>query len=1655
MSKTVNPLKILLALLLIAAIVTGILPIIPQSTAQAANGKIVVIDPGHGMDDIGCTGIGGKTEASVNAGLAYNTAKKLQAKGYTVYLTHKVDKWISGATDIPVLLTYYSSKYDFETELAPTANSLAPDLYISIHNNSYTSSSAKGTEVYYTSRQNSTYLPRSKDLASIMLNQLTSLGFTSNRGVKDFVDSTGRDGPIRHMLCPAVVLECGFLTNQSDYNYITSATGTNNIATKIATGVDDFIAKYPQKIQHDQIPPTISGDIELGTTDPTQAMQFAVSASGVTDSGSGISTVEFHVWPQATGWGNSKKIIFSAAQVSGTNNWAAYIDLNRFDNGLYPYVIELHAMDVAGNKAKLGSTIINRAAADSTISASGLSFGATNPCYADGMAVVVSGVSAARGIQNVEVVAYNPASRRSTTALYTASNAGNGNWAVYFNIANHNNVYGYYNFDVYVKDTTGSRVKVLTTKTIAIAKDTTGPTASKLVFGAANPTTENAFAVQVQGVSDPSGVASVSFKIWHESDGAGKAVTVNGANAGNDTWAAYFSTSAFAGRTGTYVFQAIGVDGKGNRSVMKQSSIRIATDTVPPTISSVSLGASSPTYANGFAMVAQASDNIGIDYVQFAVWKASDGYATRKIYRAADVGKGSWAAYYPITGSGDYKVRAWVVDAAGNTTASSDVPITIGHDAAPPTVGSISFGTTSPTEAEGFAVVASNVQDSLSGVKSVSLEIYRQADGAASKKVIPMSKSSNNNWASYFNIATCGGKHGTYIFNVVTTDNRGNTGVAKHGSVVVNQDKTGPQIGDISFGTNSPTVAQGFAVVANNISDINGLSSVKIEVWNNAAGAANKKVYTATSSNGRDYAIYFTMSQFGYAKGNYTFKVIATDGKGNTSSKASVLNVGSVEGLPTSNGISLGASSPTTSTAMALSVTNIQSAAGIQKVEIAAWSNNNGQDDLTWYKCSQSGQNNWSTYFNTAAHGYDTGIYLFEAYVTDRNGLKVCVAQNRIAIQHTPATSSGISLGAANPTKETAFAVVANKVTSPYGLKSVSAKIWAENLGAAYAKTYTMAPDGKGNYSLFYTTSQQDYACGKYYIEVYTTDGLNRQDKVASTTITVDKNTSLTNMVALSIGAVNPAKTNGFAMVATNVTSPVGVKNVQFKVWPSSAPAAAYTYNATHNGKGNWAAYLSVGNHGNQYGEYVIQAIGIDQKGVSNIMGVERITLINPSYHDILGTSDATRAQMINYFKSKATFPSFYGMTLEQFVDIYIQEAAAEGIKADIAFAQMIHETNFLKYTGDVKIEQFNFAGIGATGGVHGNSFPDVRTGVRAQIQHLHAYASTASLNNPCVDPRYDIVVKAYGHGCAPTIEMLSEKWATGATYGNKIVEFLNAILASGTTATSAAYNAAILTDPEENILDAAATEEIAEPEKEAPPEIVDTPEDEPVGDSTNEASEPDNSNIMGESAVSEQQVVDYLLQIWQSQNDADRIHELYGISTQEFVAQYWAEAAAEGVKPEVAFADMLLSTNGLQFNGVVQPQMYNFDSSADEHSNLISYPDLSTGIRAHVQRLKCLSSRLDCNNEIVDQLWSPEARGTAPSLETLAISRGKNTAYAGMWLEKITELATFEKTADTNTTEPVPPETEVEVEAATPPPSLDHNQEAGLPTVPSGDQTK
>ena len=179
--------------------------------------------------------------------------------------------------------------------------------------------------------------------------------------------------------------------------------------------------------------------------------------------------------------------------------------------------------------------------------------------------------------------------------------------------------------------------------------------------------------------------------------------------------------------------------------------------------------------------------------------------------------------------------------------------------------------------------------------------------------------------------------------------------------------------------------------------------------------------------------------------------------------------------------------------------------------------------------------------------------------------------------------------------------------------------------------------------------------------------------------------------------------------------------------------------------------------------------------------------------YKILGKSNTSIDQMVRYYnkKSPIAYPSEKlgkggAPDIRTMATIFYEEAEKENIKAEVVWAQTMKETGYFKFGGQVKIEQFNFAGIGALdGGAAGASFPNVRTGVRAQIQHMKAYADATitknTLSSPCVDPRFDLVNPK---GSAPYVEWLGQKenpggygWATGKEYGIDIVEMIQTLM--------------------------------------------------------------------------------------------------------------------------------------------------------------------------------------------------------------------------------------------------------------------------------------
>lgn len=199
----------------------GYMTITIHNKPQTLRGSVILLDPGHGGNDPGALGLGGAVyESNVNYALAYYTKLSLEAKGATVYMTRGGDTTV-------------------ELEDRKTmVRSLKPDLFIAIHSNGSTDKNKIGTSVYY-------YKPFSFNLANNIYSRLLDVFRNSlYYGRSDLYDDIA-DGSIYYPFsvtrledCPAVLIETGYITNDSECLKLIDTANQQRLADAIATGIE-------------------------------------------------------------------------------------------------------------------------------------------------------------------------------------------------------------------------------------------------------------------------------------------------------------------------------------------------------------------------------------------------------------------------------------------------------------------------------------------------------------------------------------------------------------------------------------------------------------------------------------------------------------------------------------------------------------------------------------------------------------------------------------------------------------------------------------------------------------------------------------------------------------------------------------------------------------------------------------------------------------------------------------------------------------------------------------------------------------------------------------------------------------------------------------------------------------------------------------------------------------------------------------------------------------------------------------------------------------------------------------------------------------------------------------------------------------------------
>lgn len=211
--------------------ITGLLILgfaVAQPAPAWAGAVKIVLDAGHGGSDPGAVGVNGLYEKTVNFDVVNRVKAILEGRGYDVALTRDSDIYLSLAQRVAI------------------TNSLAPDLFVSVHANAHTNSSINGSLVLYYDKDYpqadyppsdamAALTPESKRLAQLVQDAMVKSAGTVDRGLVPSAVYVARMGSV-----PSILVETAFLSNAGDAANLADADFRQKLAAGIAIGIEAY-----------------------------------------------------------------------------------------------------------------------------------------------------------------------------------------------------------------------------------------------------------------------------------------------------------------------------------------------------------------------------------------------------------------------------------------------------------------------------------------------------------------------------------------------------------------------------------------------------------------------------------------------------------------------------------------------------------------------------------------------------------------------------------------------------------------------------------------------------------------------------------------------------------------------------------------------------------------------------------------------------------------------------------------------------------------------------------------------------------------------------------------------------------------------------------------------------------------------------------------------------------------------------------------------------------------------------------------------------------------------------------------------------------------------------------------------------------------------
>ena len=226
--------------ILSAVMVSGLIFVaygeINEQKNSSQNNYKVVLDPGHGGEDGGAVGQDGIVEKDINLKIALKLKDLLESVGYDVVMTREEDEAIYDDT-AETLREKKRSDLNNRVKIIEK-NSDSKTIFVSVHQNKFPNPKYFGTQIFYSKNDQ-----KSEKLASSIKDSV--VGFLQSQNKREIKPANKKIFLLNKAQIPAVVVECGFLSNEEEAKKLSSDSYQSKMAFSIYCGIINYFINNP------------------------------------------------------------------------------------------------------------------------------------------------------------------------------------------------------------------------------------------------------------------------------------------------------------------------------------------------------------------------------------------------------------------------------------------------------------------------------------------------------------------------------------------------------------------------------------------------------------------------------------------------------------------------------------------------------------------------------------------------------------------------------------------------------------------------------------------------------------------------------------------------------------------------------------------------------------------------------------------------------------------------------------------------------------------------------------------------------------------------------------------------------------------------------------------------------------------------------------------------------------------------------------------------------------------------------------------------------------------------------------------------------------------------------------------------------------------